>query len=241
MNLKKTTINILTVLTKLVRYNLKIIFSGKFIYFLMAALFIFGFITVLNLFDPEAQLTEADMFWLLLVPGILLIFYPVTFGIQNDVDNRMLEIIFGIPNYRYKVSLFRLLLIFAVSFAMLLLLSLFSSYMLSAISVGALMFQLMFPILFIGSLAFLVSTIVKDGSGSAVVVLVFVVLFWIGRSLISGYPQWDVFLNPFAMPGNVSELAWFGIVNDNRLYLLGGSIASILFGLINLQKKEKFL
>ena len=126
MSIKKTTSNTLTILAKLVRYNLKIIFSGKFIYFLLAALFIFGFITVLNLFNPESQLTEADMFWLLLVPGVLLIFYPVTFGIQNDVDNRMLEIIFGIPNYRYKVSLVRLLLIFTVSFVMLLLLSLFA-------------------------------------------------------------------------------------------------------------------
>lgn len=43
---------------------------------------------------------------MLLVPSILLIFYPTCFGIQNDQDAKTLEIIFGIPNYRYKIWLF---------------------------------------------------------------------------------------------------------------------------------------
>lgn len=31
------------------------------------------------------------------------IFYPAIFGMQNDVDNRILEILFGIPDYKCKV------------------------------------------------------------------------------------------------------------------------------------------
>jgi len=108
----------------LVRYNIKIIFTGKFIYFVMAAVSIFLIVTVFNLMDAEARPSEATVFTLLLVPGILITFYPIAFGIQNDIDNRMIEILFGIPDYRYKVWLLRLLLIFLGSFFILFILSL---------------------------------------------------------------------------------------------------------------------
>jgi len=53
-----------------------------------------------------------DAFTLLLFIGLLLVFYPLTFGIQSDKDARTLEIIFGIPNYRYRVWLVRMFMIF---------------------------------------------------------------------------------------------------------------------------------
>ena len=38
---------------------------------------------------------------------MLIMFYPIVYNIQNDKDTRMLEIIFGVPDYRYKVYLLR--------------------------------------------------------------------------------------------------------------------------------------
>ena len=92
-----------------------------------------------------------------------------------------------------------------------------------------------------GSLAFAVSTIVRDGNGSAVVVLIIGIVFWIGRGMFDAYPRFDVFLNPFSIPRNVSDSAWAEIVSDNRLYLMAGSVITLLLGLLNLQKREKFL
>ena len=64
--------NIFTAVFRLVRYNLKIIFANKFIYFLAAGLGIFIFVTIVNLLDADAQPTEATVYWLLFLPGILL-------------------------------------------------------------------------------------------------------------------------------------------------------------------------
>lgn len=241
MQYKHFSKNAFTVGIRLIRYNLKIIFANKFIYFLMAALFIFLFVTGIYLMNADAQMTEASMFWLLLVPGILLVFYPITFGIQNDADNLMLEIIFGLPNYRYKVLLIRLLLIFSVTFATLLLITLFSFFALTAISITNMLYHLIFPIIFFGSMAFLVSTVIRDGSGTAVVMIIIGLIFWIGRGFFQEYPQYDIFLNPFEIPQNINEIAWAEIVADNKLYLCAGSIVAVLFGLLNLQKREKFL
>jgi len=241
MQYKRFSKNAFTVVIKLIRYNLKIIFANKFIYFLMAALFIFLLVTGIYLMNADAQMTEANVFWLLLVPGILLVFYPITFGIQNDADNRMLEIIFGIPNYRYKVLLLRLMLVFTVTFAILVLISLFSTFALIAISMTNMLYHLMFPIVFLGSMAFMVSTVIRDGSGTAVVMIIIGIIFLIGRGFFQEYPQCDIFLNPFEIPQNINEIAWAEIVADNRLYLCAGSIVAVLFGLLNLQKREKFL
>jgi hypothetical protein len=53
--------------------------------------------------------------------------------------------------------------------------------------------------------------------------------------------QWNVFLNPFSIPDNFNEVIWDGIVTRNRIFLGIGMVVSILYGLFNLQKREKFV
>ncbi len=60
-----------------------------------------------------------DIYGLLAFPAILLVFFPSVFGIQSDADQRTLEIIFGIPDYRYKVWLVRYLMILVLVFLLL--------------------------------------------------------------------------------------------------------------------------
>ena len=134
INFRHTLMNILDVAAKLVRYNLKIVFANKFIFFLIAAVAFFLFVAIVSIFS-NSNITEDSIYDILFFPGILLIFYPTTFGIQNDKDARMLEIIFGIPNYRYKVWLVRFVLIFLIVFFILLLLGYLSSFALVKIRV----------------------------------------------------------------------------------------------------------
>jgi len=233
--------NTFSVIVSLIRYNLKIIFANKFIYFLLAALVIFVLLTLNTLFSANANPTEGSVFWLLLFPGLLLIFYPITFGIQNDVDNRMIEILFGIPDYRYKVWLVRLVLIFSVAVLILLILSIVSSLTWITIPIFEMVFQLMFPVVLFGCIAFMVSTIVRNGSGTAVVMVIFGMTFLIGRSFFNKYRKFDIFLNPFELPRNMNEMVWADLIVTNRIYLFAGIILALLFGLLNLQKREKFL
>ena len=96
---------------KLCVYNMRIIFSGKFIWFLLVGLVLFFFL----MYTAAAQgtsLSHGMVYSQLVIPGLLLVFYPSCFGIQNDADHRILELLFGIPNYMYKVWLFRLLMIY---------------------------------------------------------------------------------------------------------------------------------
>lgn len=227
-------------IAKLIHYNLKIIFANKFLFFLLAGVAFFLLVTIINLFNSDSNPTAASVYYLLLVPGILLIFYPTTFGIQNDIDSRMLEVLFGIPNYRYKVWLVRIAIMFLVVFALLVILALLSTVALTTFPIMSMVFQLMFPVLFLGSLAFMFSTIARNGYGTAVIMVIIGVAFWISSGFMME-SKWNLFLNPFQIPSNVNQAIWHDVILKNRIYLIVGTILAILAALLNLQKREKFV
>lgn len=196
-------------------------------------------VTLITLFSGS-MITTGIVYNLLLYPGLLLIFYPTVFGIQNDEDNRILEILFGIPDYRYKVWLVRLIMIFILVFAVLFLLAWFCSWALASFTPIYMAYQLIFPIFFMGTLAFFLSTIVRNGIGTAVILVIIGIVF---TSLAEAIEQskWNVFLNPFKMPEQLSEAVWLNTVHDNRLIILVAIILCILGGLLSMQRREKFI
>lgn len=231
--------NKITLGIDIIRYNLKIVFANKFIYFLIAALAFFLMIIGILLFSNNTAATK-DIFATLIFPGILIVFYPVIFNIQNDKDARMLEIIFGVPNYRYKVYLVRFAISMVLLFVILLLMSWFTVFAVLRIPVFEMVYQLMYPLLFLSCLSFLFSTLVKNASGAAVFVIIIGLIFWILSEPLQ-YNKWNIFLNPFDVPSEMSITIWKNVLSQNRLMLIIGSIVSLLWSLINLQRREKFV
>jgi hypothetical protein len=225
---------------KMSAYNLKIIFANKFIYFLLAAFLFFLAAGAISFFSSDNNPGVHDVYSILLFPGILLIFYPTAFGIQNDVDSRMLEILFGIPDYRYKVWLARMALIWLLEFGLLIILTALSSVVFVQVPILEMVYQLMFPIFFLGALSFMFSTIIRNGNGTAVAMVVIGMAFWIGGEALSR-SKWNLFLNPFHVPDQMTAAAWSGIIYQNRIMLSVGSLIAILWGLFNLQNREKFI
>jgi len=225
---------------KIFRYNLKIIFANKFIFFLLGALGFYLMITIIDLLDPESYFSESNVYSLLLFPGLLIIFYPSTFGIQNDVDFRTIEVLFGIPDYRYKIWFVRLMIIFIVVYIFLVFLGIFSSVALIPIPVLEFSLQLMFPIFFLGSMGFMLSTIIRNGSGTAAIMVIIGLIFWILSGILDEN-EWNIFLNPYALPDYLNEAMWKEMLFYNRLYLAIGTILTMLAGIYKLQDREKFI
>ncbi len=224
----------------IVRNNLKIVFAHKFIYFLVISFLVFVGIMLIILFDADTSPSATSVYYLLIFPGILLIFYPTVFGIQNDVDARMLEIIFGIPNYRYKVYLVRLVLVFVVVFLLLMFYGMLSYISLASFSVLKMTLQLMFPIVFLGALCFMFSTLVRNAYGTAAIMVVIGLVFWIGGGILEE-SKWNIFLNPYHMPSDMNTAIWDTIILNNRIYMLVGTVLALFAGLYLLQKREKFV
>lgn len=230
----------LKLLQTIIRTNLKIIFANKFIYFLLAGGGFYLLLVTIGLFDEDSYPEIENVYNMLLFPGLLLIFYPTAFGIQNDMDSRMLEMLFGIPNYRYKVWLVRLAIVLLVVFIMMVLLSYLSVYTIVTIPVFEMALQLMFPIFFLGCLSFMISAYVRSGNGTAAIMVAIGLLFWISSGFLQN-SAWNIFLNPWDFPRDVYISVWDETIFYNRVYLSVGTVLTILAGLFRLQNREKFI
>ncbi len=229
----------LLLIYRLITYNVKVIFANKFVYFVLAAFLFFAFIITITIFE-DPDFNEEVIYGFLVFPGLLLIFYPMAYGIQNDDDSKMLETIFGIPNYRYKVWLVRFVLTIAVAFVILYVLGHIANLTLYRFSIFPMLGQVLFPITFLSALAFMISTLIKNGNGTAIVVVIVGFIFFIFAEPLE-YSQYNVFLNPFAEPRDMSEFIWLTVIFKNRVYLMVGTAVCLLYGMFNLQFRERFV
>ena len=193
----------------------------------------------ISLFSDD-EITMATGYSMLLVPSILLIFYPTCFGIQNDQDAKIIEIIFGIPNYRYKIWLFRLLIAYVICFALTLLLALLTNWLVVEVPPVDLTLQVMVPVLFIGLLCFMLSTIVRNGNGTAVLIIVIGLILFALNGILE-VSKWNVFLNPFDVPIDKNPEIFYNTLFYNRLFILLASFIFLLVGLYKMQNREKFI
>jgi hypothetical protein len=222
-----------------IRYNVKIIFANKFIYFLIAAFAFYFTILAISLFTDTSP-ENADIYYSLIFPGILILFYPIIFNIQSDKDTRMLEIIFAVPNYRYKVYLVRFGLSILLLISSLLVLAWVTEITVIHIPVAKMIYQLMYCLLFLASLSLLLTSLLKNANAAAVImVLIGLVFFILGANIEAS--KWNLFLNPFDVPANISFTIWQNVLFQNRMMLVVGTIICILWALINLQKREKLV
>ena len=232
--------NISILVYKMIVYNLRIIFANKFIWFLAGSVLFYMGISVIYVFANDVSKME-DLYGVFLFSGMLLVFYPSVFGIQNDQDARTIEILFGIPDYRYKVWLVRILLIFIVAFLIMLVFTFLSSVLIVKFRIFPVTLQVMAPVLFTGMLAFMLSTVVRNGNGTAVIMIIIGLIFMIMIDSSFGRSQWNIFLNPFHTPYGINETSWALITFKNRIILVTGSVIFLLAALFNLQKREKFM
>ncbi|MGL5547015.1 MAG: hypothetical protein ACRDCS_08455, partial [Tannerellaceae bacterium] len=110
--------DLLSTVVPMTKYNTEIIFANKFIWFLLASLVFYMLTMFLSVWN-NSELNTGLVYELLFFPSLLIVFYPTSFSIQNDEDCKILEIIFGIPNYRFKVWLIRLVMIYILVYLLL--------------------------------------------------------------------------------------------------------------------------
>ena len=226
---------------KLCVYNMRIIFSGKFIWFLLVGLVLFFFL-MYTAAARGTSLSDSMVYSQLIIPGLLLVFYPSCFGIQNDADHRILELLFGIPNYMYKVWLFRLFMIYVEVYLILVVYAFLARILLYPVSPFLMAGQLMIPVVLFGNLAFLYSTLIRNGSAAAVLsVLTVILAIILGNIELVENKMWDVTINPYEEPENINAAIWSLTLLKNRILMIVAAIIFLMSGLLGLQNRGKFL
>ena len=226
---------------KLCMYNMRIIFAGKFIWFLLVGLVLFFFL-MYTAAARGTSLSHGMVYSQLIIPGLLLVFYPSCFGIQNDADHRILELLFGIPNYMYKVWLFRLVMIYVEVYLILVVYAFLARILLFPVEPFSMAAQLMLPVTLFGNLAFLYSTLIRNGNAAAVMSVLTVILAMIlGNIPLVENKMWDVTINPYEEPENINAAIWSLTLLKNRIIMAVAAIIFLMSGLLGLQNRGKFL
>jgi hypothetical protein len=233
-------INRIKTLVAFFRYNALHIFGGRFIIFLALALGLFFLVLLLGMLGRGGTPNSERLYNYLLAPGILLVFYPAVYGIQKDQDTRMVETLFGIPDYRYKVWLTRLVTLYLIIAALMFALVLLCRVTLADFPVWRMTFQVMMPVIFLGSLAFFLSAQSTSGNVTAVIIVIFLLFYWVLGDEIQD-SAWFLFHNPFRSAEALQSMLWAQTTFYNRLYLIMGSVITTLFALLRLQNREKFI
>jgi hypothetical protein len=222
------------------RYNALHIFGGRFFIFLGLALGLFFLVLFISLLGRGGTPNSERLFNYLLAPGILLVFYPSVYGIQRDQDTRMVETLFGIPDYRYKVWLTRLVTLYIIIALLMFVLVLLCRITLADFPIWRMVYHVMMPVIFLGSLAFFISAQSTSGNVTAVLMVILLLFFWVLGDEISN-SAWYLFHNPFRNVEALRSVLWAETTFYNRLYLIMGSAAATLFALLRLQNREKFI
>jgi hypothetical protein len=100
--------------------------------------------------------------------------------------------------------------------------------------------QLMSPLFFLACLTFMFTTLVRNGNAAAVIIIIIGLVFFVMNEPLEK-SKWNLFLNPFNVPVDMNLSVWMNVVHQNRLILGIGSVISLLWGLMNLQQREKFI
>jgi len=223
-----------------VRYSAYQNFSGRGLGFIGLAVAVFLGVVVFSLMSRSAARGPEQVYNYLLIPAVLLTFYPSAFAIQSDKDAEMIETLFGIPDHRYKVWLARLATLLVLVAGILFLLAVFCRIGLTEFPLGTMVLQLMFPVLFLASLAFFLACLTGSGNSTAVVLVVVLLLFWALSGPLKG-SSWFLFHNPFAGVSQLQALVWKKITLSNRLYMTIGSVFLLMLALLRLQNRERYI
>ena len=100
--------------------------------------------------------------------------------------------------------------------------------------------QVLVPVFFIGMLCFFLSTVIKNGNGTAVVVIILGLIFFILDKVLE-VSKWNIFLNPFDNPLDKNPAIFFQSLWYNRIILGIASLVCLLAGLYKTQNREKFI
>ena len=106
VTLKNRLINVY----QMIKLNQRFIFSQRFLYFFGGVLIYFLIIGLVNYFKSGAErMGEGGVFiWLLVIPGIALVFYPSMSIVASEIENRTIEMIFSTAESKYRVWLARI-------------------------------------------------------------------------------------------------------------------------------------
>ncbi len=219
----------------------RILFSGKFIYFIgFAILYEVFLISIMNFTDAGAMPVEVAFYMMNLVPMLILSVYLAMMLVSYEKENNTIETMFSVPGSPYKVWLYKLLVMYVLMFFIQIILVLTIFFFVADFHFPDMLIHAYVPIILISNLTFYFSTKFRSGYAAGLITLVICfIIFMIAEPLYESV--WFLYLSPYAKPDALNIELW----NTRLLYnKLGVTFIGVLFlylGLKRLLVREPFI
>lgn len=233
----------LKVIWEILRSQVQILFSKKFIWAMAVVLGYFITIYFINYFEEIHERMELeDLLWFLQWPLFALALYLNMQLISSEKENRTLEVLFTTAGSRYKVWLLRVgtlnLILLLVAFS----LSFLTFFTFSDLPILAMALNCFVPGFFIGAITLYLSVKFRSGFAAAMGTILFLLLSMILFGVLDlEDTRYPLFFNYYDIPRNIDPGTWYLWMWQNRITVVILGVLLQFFTLRGLEGRERLL
>lgn len=239
---KLSYFNITSNLFQLFIQTRKILFSGKFYYFMgFIILWVTFFIVIIHFVEGAEPFNQDEIFYILnFVPMIVMSLYVSMTLVSYEKDNFTIETIFSVPGSPYKVWSYKLAVMFMILVFLQMTLILMSYIFIADFQISVMFIHAFVPVFFIANLNFYFSTVLKSGIAAGLVTLIVLFICLLLGPAIDDSP-WFLYLSPYNKPFDLDTMIWNERLLYNKIGVASLGVVFMYRGLSRLRKREPFI
>jgi hypothetical protein len=239
---KLSYLNIASNLFNLFIQTRKVLFSGKFYYFVgLVILWVAFFIVIFHFVDDSGIFSQAEIFYVLnFVPMLVMAIYVSMTLVTFEKDNFTIETMFSVPGSPYKVWSYKLVVMYIILIFLQMTLILMSYLFIADFQISVMFLHAFVPIFFIANLNFYFSTVLKSGIAAGLVTLI-VLFFFFLIGVDNDDWVWFLYLSPYNKPFDLDIMIWNERLLYNKIGVASLGIVFMYRGLSRLRNREPFI
>ena len=226
---------------RLVRLSFHVTFQRKLLFMLAGIAAYYAIIYAVIVFEPNPGFgVEEALIMFVEMPGTVIAIYLTMDLVAKERDRQTLETLFSTASSHYVIWIVRLLSVFGVILATLLLMSTTSYFLFAEFPFVRAAINGFVPAAVMCGVTFYASTRAKGANTAAMMAAAALMFVLMTSDEVSQTSYW-LFLNPFDLPPDGNELFWTERILLNRFGFLGIAGLFIFLGLRRMEKRERFL
>ena len=221
---------------RLARLSFRISFRRKPLFMSIGLLIYYAILYAIVVYDPSEGFNASDARIILVeIPGTVLAIYLTMDLLARERDHQTLETLFGTASSHYAIWMVRLLALYAVLVATLLVISTVGYFFFAEFPFVRVALNAFLPAFLVANLTFMYSVYVRGANTAAMLASASLFVVLLSAELLAETSFW-LFLDPFRPPLGTNNPYWLERVLLNRLGIFA---IGCLFAFLGLRRMEQ--
>jgi len=228
-------------LAALFRLSGRVIFRRKLLFMFIGIVAYYALLYTVAVYDPGSGFSvDAALLVLVELPGTVLGIYLAMDLVSKERDRHTLEVLFSTASSHYTVWAIRMLSVWFVLLATLMLMSTASYFLFAEFPFfwGAL--NAFLPAFLLANMTFYFSVMTRSANAAGMISLAFIILVLMTYEVLQD-TNYDLFLKPFEVAAAGADPAWAEKMLANRAGVFVAGALMLFLGLRRMEQRERLL